>query len=59
MQTITYKNCQITIIGSDMYYKAIVDMGLSKIYVVHYYNETYENVKKDIKYRLRNMFILN
>lgn len=55
----TYKNCEITITGSDMYYKAIVDMGLTKVYVVHYYNETYNNVKKDIKKRLRNMFIIN
>ncbi len=59
MEQISYKNCLITITGNDMYYKATVDLGLRKVYVVHYDFKTYEDVKKDIKHRLRNMFKLN
>lgn len=59
MPLITYKNCKIMITGQDMYYKAMVDLGLTKMYVVHYDFKSYEDVKKDIKHRLRNMFKLN
>lgn len=59
MQTITYKNCKIMITGSDMNYKATVDIGLTKMYVVRYDFKSYEDVKKDIKHRLRKMFKLN
>ena len=59
METITYKNCKIMITGSDMNYKAMVDMGLTKMYVVHYDFKSYLDVKKDIKHRLRKMFKLN
>lgn len=55
----TYKGCNITITGYDMNYKVTIDMKFKKVYIVNYYNETYQNVKKDIKCKLRNMFRLN
>lgn len=42
-----------------MYYKATVDLGLRKVYVVHYDFKTYEDVKKDIKKRLRSILRYN
>lgn len=59
MEQISYKNCLITITGNDMYYKATVDLGLRKVYVVHYDFKTYEDVKKDIKKRLRSILRYN
>ena len=47
------------ITGSDMNYKAMVDIGLTKMYVVRYDFKSYKDVKKDIKHRLRNMLKLN
>lgn len=59
MPLITYKNCKIVITGQDMNYKAMVDLGLTKMYVVHYDFKSYEDVKKDIKQKVRNLLKIN
>lgn len=55
MSNIKYKNCLISIEGSDMYYNATIDMGLNRIYKVKYNFKTFEDVKKDIKKKLRDI----
>lgn len=59
MEKISYKNCLITITGNDMCYKATIDLGLKKVYVAHYDFKTYEDVKKDIKKKLRSILRYN
>lgn len=59
MTNITYKNCNIIIDGYNMDYKVIIDIGLKKCYVVNYEFKSYEDVKKDIKKRLRSILKYN